>query len=284
MYFFQQVKTAMDAVHPRIQAAFRPLKSFIPDFFNDLPSALLIMFPLLWASLLAQAPVYAVLSVCVLGILLRWIAEELPEQANALKTKTSDEKAKNEILLKGALALAAGVLAWAISPLVFLFLLFWAGMVWVIPTVRQHFWWWQLYAAFIYGAWAVVMGIAAGENISWFIFPLVIVGFLWACLIEITRAGFHVKEDMDDCVKSIALWLGENHETFLQYLVAAFAAFVLLTGLTMGAGGLFYIVLMASQFWVLNTYFGATTKTRVKKTYTLFVPVAALLALAFWVA
>lgn len=252
---------------------------------NRPATALLMLWPMLWGFL---SPVHTPWMVLPLVILLAVTMRSasclyLDLYNPAIEGETDCKNAAPVLAFLLLMVLVSFLLAWAIGPTVLFLAIFWLIMVAAYPYLHQVTWYPQAFAGVIFGGWACLLGQGATGELSVelvFLFPA---ACLWVAAVETLKADIKRAQDAERGVKSVALVMGSWRVPFMSSCLVATLVLLVLTGIVISAGGLFYAALMAAQMLLGAAYYGIRLNEHeaARVTYGRTALAGALVALAF---
>lgn len=237
---------------------------FVQSLRLDKPvTTLLMLWPALWGFFYAGGGFLIFIKLILLMVALR-VACCLYDDITTPEVEVTGDRrhmAQPSVwVLVGAVLISAVIASQIYAGVLFL-VLTWFVLVAIYPYLFKMIWWPQVYGGVIFGLWPALMGVTAGGDISFGSILICFAAFFWMIALETMRAGAFKAEDMANSLKSVALWMGDRSISFVVACFVLAFVFLVFSGMSVGAGGLYYGCLMVAQWLFIRHYHGeAETK------------------------
>lgn len=279
--FADKVQAAKDAVlTPAVMDVLYMLR------LNRPATALLMVWPMLWGFYSPAHTHWGLMPLVVLmAVTMRSASCLYIDLYNpAIEGESDCKNARAPVLAFLVLMLALSfLLAWINGPIVMFLAICWFIMVAAYPYLHQLTWYPQAFAGVIFGGWSCLMGQGASGGLSVELVFLFLAGSFWVAAVETLKADIKRSQDAEKGVKSVALVMGTWRIPFMSSCLIATLVLLVLTGIVISAGGLFYAALMAAQMLLGTAYYGIhlNEHAAARATYGRTALAGALVVLAF---
>ena len=177
---------------------------------------------------------------------------------NAFTEEGEESERQTSLIMLIAFIIISLLSAYIISAATLFFTILWLLAFAAYPYISRHTWWPQIISGVMFGAFAVLIGQSAGNEMSYNVPLLMVAGFFWVSVTETLRAG--TKLDVHDKLKVIQQFLGADKFSYISIYFALALLFFIFMGMAESLGGLYYASLMGAQALVTITYLAIQDK------------------------
>ena len=232
--------------------------SLVQSLRLDKPLTILLMFwPALWGFFYGSSSLLIFLKLLLLMISLRIVSCLYDDITTPEIEITGDRRhmQKPPILFLLIGIVFSGVIASQIYPGVLFLILTWFILVAIYPYIFKMIWWPQVYGGVIFGLWPALIGVTSGGEISFNSILICFAAFFWMVALETAKASYYKNIDMDNSLKSVALWMGDKSISFMLAGFVLTFVFLVFSGMAVNASGFYYACLMLAELILIKSYY-----------------------------
>lgn len=216
------------------------------------------VWPLLWGFFIAEEPSFAHIAPAVLFIvLLRWMFYSAIEMLSGKNEELSNHTHTIQTIVAVILTL---VTSYFLGGVVMFLLVLWLIAFGINHTIYKTTWWPHVSYGVLFGAFPVLFGNAASQDMSLaFLFPT-FAAFFWVTALETMRSGTALDTTKSEHLTVVKDILGHLKISYAGVFFALSLAFLVITGLYTEAHGLYYAGLMVAEAIMLISLRGVTSQ------------------------